>query len=144
MNLNVFRRLADRLRPLGASFRTTTVTVRTRTWSGERVGEGVATVSDFVLPSYVGVEQISAREIASSGGRLRDGSVRIGPITPTYTVGGVPGGTTSAQLRPSAMGYQEVLYLLTGEVAGEFALAELDTSDVLSWWVTANRTRATP
>lgn len=144
MNLDVFRRLADRLRPLGASFRRITVTVRTRTWSGDRVGQGAATVSDLALPFYVEVRQISAREIASSGGRLREGAVRIGPITPTYTVEGVSGGITPAHLRPTVSEYQEVIYLLAGELAGEFALASLDTTDSLSWYVTANRTRNTP
>ncbi|HEX7464105.1 MAG TPA: hypothetical protein VF382_04315 [Actinomycetota bacterium] len=144
MNLGIFRALADRLRPLGAPFCTSTVRVRIRTWSGDRPGLGTATSSDLVLPSYLAVRQISGKEIASSGGRLRAGAVRIGPITPSYTAFGRSGGLTVAELRPTVTADQEVAYILTGEVAGEFALADLDTSDPLSWYATLNRTLNTP
>jgi hypothetical protein len=144
MNLHVFRAIADRLRPLAEPIRTISVRVRTRTWTGDRVGSGVASDSDLVLPGYVNVRQVTAKEVASSGGRLREGAVRIGPITPTYSAFGVDGGITPAQLRPAANARQEIIWVLAGELAGEFALAELDTTKPLSWFATANRMRSTP
>ncbi len=144
MDLQIFRAIADRLRPLAADIRTVTVSVRTRTWSGGRVGNGTASNVDVALPTYLKVEQLSSKEVASSGGRYRDGAVRIGPITPRYTALGTTGGFTVAQLRPTVTSAQEVVYLLAGDIAGEFALAELDTSKPLSWFVIANRQRSTP
>lgn len=144
MNLHVFRAIADRLRPLAEPIRTITVRIRTRTWTGERVGQGVTQDADLVLPGYVNVRQVSAKEVASSGGRLREGAVRIGPITPTYSAFGATGGFTPAQLRPAATERQEVFWVLAGELAGEFALVDLDTTNPLSWFATANRMRSTP
>lgn len=144
MNLHVFRAIADRLRPLAEPFRTVAVTVRVRRWLDGRIGSGPYVDDSLPLPGYVRVRQVSSKEVASSGGRLREGAVRIGPITPAYSALGRTGGVQAAALRPIAEASQEVTYLLAGELAGEFALVEIDTTQPLSWYVVANRTRSTP
>lgn len=144
IDLDEFRELADDLRPLAETIRTVSVVVRTRTWSGGSAGLGTPTDSDLELPGYVKVRQLSAKEVAGSGGRYRDGDVEIGPITPPYTTETGSGGTSAAQLRPAVPKGSEVLYVLTGELSGEFRLVELDTSNVLSYKVRATRLRGTP
>lgn len=135
--------VADRVRPIAAPFRTTAVTIRKRTWTGTQVGEGTSSDVDLVLPPYVKVVELSNKEIASSGGKLLDGAVRVGPITPTYlTSDGQSGGFTIADLTPSADdNSQEVIYLLSGACAGEYRLFSSMNSRPFRYELTLNRTR---
>jgi hypothetical protein len=144
MNLDTFRAIADRLRPLGAFMRKTSVVVRTRTWSGDRPGEGVSVDNDLALPGYVNIREISAKEIASSGGRFRVGDLEIGPITPPYSVATGSGGISGAELRPSPAPNAEVFFVLTGELSGEYKLVKAMTTGALSYRVVARRRRTTP
>lgn len=67
-------------------FRAYEVTVRTRTWSGDYVGDGVATDADLVLAPNYRVRDVSAREIAASAGTLRQGDLSIARITPAHAI----------------------------------------------------------
>jgi hypothetical protein len=60
------------------------VTVLLRTWSGGAPGAGTATTAGVALIPTPRVRQISAREIASSGGTYEAGDYRIDRITPAY------------------------------------------------------------
>lgn len=90
--------------PTGFDLRTTTVTIRTRTWTGgedgAEVGVGSCTDSDVTLTPRPKVKE------------LGDTEVEIGPITPSHSSGGY----TVAQLNPdlSALPGTEVLWVLVG------------------------------
>jgi hypothetical protein len=144
MNLHGARKLADRLRPLITPYRGTSVVLRRRWWSGGEPGIGVAQNTDTELPSYVKVRQLTAREIAASGGRFREGAVEISSITPAYDTGTESGGLGEADLRTGGSKAVEVLFVLSGDVSGEFRLASLDSSNALNTKLVANRLRTTP
>jgi hypothetical protein len=92
----------------------------------------------------VKVRQLTEREIASSGGRFRDGAIEISSITPAYDTGTDSGGLGEADLRPSGSKDVEVMFVLSGDVSGEFRLEKLVTSNALNTRVFANRLRTTP
>ncbi len=81
-------------------FRAEAVVVRT--WSGGNVGEGTATdVVTSISPAYK-ARVASLREVAASGGTLREGDIKVSEITPAVcamygqiaqTLGGVGTGT---------------------------------------------------
>ena len=121
--------------------RTVQLTIRTRVWSGGFIGEGVAVDSDLVLPKNYRVENLTSKEIASSGGRFEDGAVKVGPITPDFGTGGY----TPAMLRPEpTTDDTEVIYMLSGQISGNYALAQLQTHKPFSYFVILNRRRSTP
>ncbi len=122
--------------------RTTSVTIRTRTWTGGRVGaDGGTSDSDVTLTPRPRVKELSQREIAGSGGRYQAGDVRVGPITPAWSSGGY----TAAQLAPviTANGI-EILYVLAGGIAGEYSRVDLETARSHSYFLVLRRLRATP
>lgn len=134
--------LVDSIRPIAAPLRTTMVTIRKRTWSGDQVGDGASTDIDLVLPPYVKVEELSNKEIADSGGKFLDGAVRVGPITPQYFSAGSSGGFTPSDLSPDAESDSvEIIYLLTGAITGEFRVASSYSSRPFRYELTLNRTR---
>jgi hypothetical protein len=66
------------------------VAIFTRTWSGDRVGQGTKT--DVVTGVYVNlavgqvkVRNASQADVVSSGGLLTSQDLIVGPITPPYT-----------------------------------------------------------
>ena len=122
--------------------RTTSVTVRKKTYAGGRVGaEGGAMTEDLILTPRPKVREVSQREIAGSGGRYQVGDVRVGPITPSYSGGGY----TEAQLAPTvATNGIAVVYVLAGGVSGEYARIDLSTDRSHSWFLVLRRTRSTP
>ena len=124
----------------GLDIRTTQLTIRTRTWSGGRAGVGTPTDVDLVLPQRYKVVQLSAKEVASSGGRYQMEDVRVGPITPAQ--GGV--GYTIAQLTPDGDAGVEILYMLSGAVLGEHALVQSQTQRPFRYELILRRRRRTP
>lgn len=72
------------------------VSIRVRTWSGSRPGVDSSTSTDANQYFYVDagthrprVQQVTQRDIIASGGVYQDQDVKVGPITPPYTGGGV-------------------------------------------------------
>lgn len=127
--------------PGALDIRTAQLTIRRRVWSGGEIGAGTATDTDLVLPKQYRVENLTSKEIASSGGRFEDGAIRVGPITPDYGTGGY----TPAMLKPAVTTDDtEIVYVLTGHVAGEYALAQLQTTKPFSTYMVLNRKRTTP
>jgi len=94
-----------------------------------------------VLPKQYKVTNLTSKEIASSGGRFEDGAIRFGPVTPDFGTGGY----TPAMLKPTVTTDDtQIIYLLTGQVAGEYALAQLQTTKPFSYVLFLNRKRTTP
>lgn len=135
------RRLPDRL-----GERPTTVTVRTRTWHGGRVGsKGDVETTDLLLSPSPRVKQLATREIAGSGGRYEAGDVRVGPITRSWTLTSGSGGYTEEQVAPrqGAPGV-EILYVLSGYVSGEYTRITVDTDGNHAFFLVLRRRRTTP
>jgi len=91
----------------------TTVTVRTRTWSGGQVGLGTATDTDVLLK--VGGQNPKCRRVAyketvAGGGKYQEGDYRIGRMTADF-----PGSAaTFAMINPPTVAGTEVYYILVG------------------------------
>ena len=85
--------------------RNMTVTLRRRTWSGARVGDGTPSDSDIVLVPSPRVRFLSPAgqqmtAIMQSGGSIRDRYYKIDKITPRYAnTDGSVGGYTPQELR---------------------------------------------
>lgn len=91
--------------------RVTTVTVRTRTWSGGRRGLGTTTDADVLLTPKPRVRRVTFREAAQSVGRLSQDDVIVDYIQPS----GGGDGVTSAQLAPEPISDGvEIIYVLAG------------------------------
>ena len=72
------------------------VTIRVRTWSGSRPGVDASTSTDADSIFYVDagthrtrVVQVTSRDVIASGGMYQDQDLKVGPLTPAYTGGGV-------------------------------------------------------
>lgn len=83
-----------------------TVTIRTRVWSGGKIGTGEATDSDLVISPAPKVERFPVRLIASSGGIYQEGDLQITKISATYS---------EEDLWLSATAGTEVLWILNEE-----------------------------
>lgn len=65
-----------------------TVSILTRTWQGQRPGQGPHV--DVLTTLYINgqynpsVTQVSTREIAASGGLYRNEDIKVGPFVPPY------------------------------------------------------------
>lgn len=147
------------LGPSGLDLRPTTVSIITRITNAQHIGAGLNTDTVLVLPNWIKVRHITQREIAASGGRYEEGSVKVGPIRPQFNdpfLGS--GGYTQAQLDPKqtfdpAMRTQyafAVIYRLAQEdptgdgIAGDYRLVELKRDRALRYDLVLNRVRATP
>lgn len=138
--------LADRVRQLPASpawdERPTSVTVRSKTYLGGRIGaEGPTDIVDLLLSPTPRVREVNQHDITGSAGRYVAGDVRVGPITPAFTGGGY----TQAQLapQPNAKGVQ-ILYVLSGNISGEYDRVNLESDRSHSWFLVLRRKRSTP
>lgn len=122
------------------------LTIRTRTWAGGMPGaDGGFTDADLVIPANYRIAQVSMREVSSSGGRYREGDLKIGPITPAWTVGSQSGGYTIAQLRPEPTSDGvEILYVITGTEVGDYQLVEGQFDDRFSYFLVIRRRYTTP
>lgn len=126
----------------GLGLRSFAVRVEVRSWSGARIGAGVLTTpSTLTLEPRPRVRDVSAREVASSGGTLRTSDRRITGITPAHAGGGY----TPEQLRPAITGQQERVYVLTGEDGeSEWELVEASFDRPFGHELVLRRRRATP
>ena len=117
------------------------LTIRTRTWSGGRTGDGTATDSDLELPQHYKIKELSVREIASSGGRFEIGDLRVVVTTrDDYT----DTGYATAQLAPEVSKGTEVIYLLSGQIEGEYSRIALTSDRPYRRELVLRSTRRTP
>jgi hypothetical protein len=129
------------LGPAGLNLTPNQLTINVFQWvppAGEppRVGNGTkTTLSTLTLAQCFPMRTMSAREVASSGGRFIEGTIVVEDISPPGSdpATGSPIGYGVAQLRPqTALDSQngiEVVYTVTGQLAGDYALADADFSD---------------
>lgn len=94
--LDKIRGIPGRIKLRDEGLRLYTVSIRVRTWSGSRPGVDASTSTDANTYFYVDagthrphVEQVSQRDIIASDGQYQDQDLKVGPITPPYTGGGV-------------------------------------------------------
>lgn len=127
--------------PSGFDVRTSKLTIRKRTWAGGRRGLGPAADSDIELAQIYKMRELSSKEVAGSGGLFEMGDIKVGPITPTDVSGG---GYTEAQLAPDGSTGTEVIYVVTGDLAGEYTRIKLNKTKPFSWYLTLRRRRTTP
>jgi hypothetical protein len=117
-----------------------TLSIITRTWPG-KPGEGTPTDSVLTLTPNPELREVSAREVASSGGRYKDGDIVAENITPAH----VGGGYTPEQLKPTvAAPTGQIIYRITGPLAGDYRLANLNVEDPFEYVLTLTRTNTTP
>jgi len=126
--------------PMGFDIRTSHLTIRTRVWSGGRAGLGSPHDEDIVLAPHYKVSQLSAREVASSGGRFELEDVRVGPITPKEG----DTGYSLSELAPDGSDGVEILYILTGPHDGEYGLVQAIKSRPFRYELVLRRRRRTP
>lgn len=115
-----------------------TVFVRTRRWSGNRVGQGTfvdnAGGPDVQLtngvaplgPQPVRVRTLSNRDIIASGGIYRDRDMRVGPLTPSFAASILPaGGFNDSTVDPPQVGSipTQIMWIVFGP--GMFASGSL-------------------
>ncbi len=139
-------KIANRLRGLAPSpaidIYTTRVIVRTRTWTGGRIGaDGGKVDEDLEILPRPRVREISQREIAGPGGRYQAGDVRVGPITPKHAGGGY----TQEQLAPAVtQNGVEVIYVLEGGISGEYMRVDLESDRAFRYMLILRRKRSSP
>ncbi len=126
----------DLLSPSNLDQRTSALTIRQRTWDGGRAGAGTPTDDDTALPQRYRIDTLSAKEVHGSGGRYRHGDVKV-VVTPSHTGGGY----TLAQLRPTVATGVEVVYVITGALAGDYELVELKASRPYRYELILRRTK---
>jgi hypothetical protein len=119
------------------------VAIRVTTWGGPYMGRGSETPVNTILSPKPPVVQISAHEVAASGGLYEMEDVKVGPITPDYVSGG-GGGYTPAQLAPEGDELVEVEYILTGDIDGTYSRIRLDTTDPTAYYLYLRNTARTP
>lgn len=128
--------------PTFADIRVNQLTVRTRTWSGTRLGLGTSTDSDLVLPPHYPIRYLTAQEVFSSAGSYEVGDILVDHVTPSDGNGT---GYTPEQLRPTITENNvEVIYLLTGTHAGEYRCMDLRTYRAFTTQLVLRRRGTTP
>lgn len=128
----------------GLGFRTSDVSVVTRLWpSGRRGDPDDSSYGDTVLPLVnprPKVRQVSSREIAGSGGTYQDGDLRVDKLTPKFAAGGY----TLDEIAPVADDEGvEILYVVTGPLAGEYRRINSNADRALGYSLTLRRMRTT-
>ena len=119
------------------------LTIRTRTWSGPRVGMGTSSDSDLVLPAYYPISLLESQRISSSAGLYEQGDILVDHITPSNGAGV---GYTEEQLAPTVSSDNvEVLYLISGDSLGnghpgEYRCVECRTYEAFSSQLVLRRT----
>lgn len=123
------------------------VVLYTREWpAGSIPGTHGVTPRESAVALTVGeggrprVEQLSAREIAASGGLYEDRDIRIGPFTPPY----VGGGADPEWFAPPVSGDRREYYILisnadTGELNQKYQVLRVDRSRPLRWMMVARK-----
>jgi hypothetical protein len=125
-------------------YRTVAVTIRTVTWSGYAMGDGTGTPSNTVISPKPKVRQLTAREVAASGGLFTLEDLKVGPITPDYVCNGDSGGYSPAQLDPEGGPLTEILYILTGDVDGTYRLIRSDFTHPTGYFLILRNSARTP
>lgn len=124
------------------------VDVVVRTWTSGKVGApatqtpGVDYSEQRVhLTPNPKVRRVTQREVASSGGRYEDADLVVGPMTPAFA----GGGNTTDQLDPLVRQRGvELLFVVTGPNAGEYALVDFRRDRPMRYECVVRRTRVTP
>lgn len=123
--------------PTGFDIRINQLTIRTRTWSGSILRQGVATDSDLIIPAIYPIRLITEQELNSAGGQYEVGDILVDHITPTDGAGV---GYTPTQLRPVVTSDNvEVIYVITGPHSGEYDLIDLRTYRPFTWQIVLRR-----
>lgn len=125
----------------------TSVRIRTRTWSGVRVGDGTSSDVFVALETGgqpAGVKNLSSREVYTSAGRYTDADFRVGPLTPAFTGGGY----TAEQLEPSTGARnveRHVVLIGPGEPSGgsEWVIVGNELTNPIGYYLTIRRTERT-
>lgn len=86
------RRVVDGI----AGLRIKAVVVRTRTWSGMRLGEGVYTDAILTLDPVPKVRPPEPREVSSAAGTYEEGDLKVSAVSLTYTRAQLGDGTVPA------------------------------------------------
>lgn len=139
-------RIVDSCRKLSgpdfADIRVNQLTVRTRTWSGDFVGNGTFTDSDLVLPARYPIRYLTVQEVFSAAGAYEVGDVIVDHITP---FDGVSTGYTKEQLRPQFdVNNIEVIHFLTGSHAGDYRCIDVRTYRAFTTQLVLRRQSTTP
>lgn len=128
--------------PTGFDVRVNQLTIRTRTWSGTYVGQGTSTDADLVLPAHFPIRYLTEQEINSASGQYEMGDILVDHITPSD---GASVGYTPAQLHPTVTANNvELMYLITGTHAGEYAFLELRSFRAFTHQLVLRRSTRTP
>lgn len=144
------KQLADNLRALAgpASFDVIAdqLTIRSRFWPSGLRGPltDAHTDTDLVIPQIYKIQQVSTKEIASSGGKYEQGDIKIGPITPAYTTSTGTGGFSAAQLNPNGADGTEIIYVIAGTHGGDYQLLEEQSWKRFSYFLVLRRRYETP
>ncbi len=118
------------------------LTVRTRTWDGPRVGEGDFVDSDLELPAIYPVRHLTSQEVNSSAGQYEIGDIKVDHVTPR---GNTAIGYTMQDLAPVVTTNNvEIIYVITGEHPGEYALVDIRTYRPFTSQLILRRRATTP
>ncbi len=140
--------VADSLRalrgPSGFDIQTVQLKIVKRAWAGGKRGLGALTetVLTELLQQYR-IRSVTTHEVASSGGRFEMEDQKVGPITPSFD-GGSGGGYSPDDLKPQGLTGSEIVYVLTGTVAGDYQLIALNSEKAFSYYLVLRRMRTTP
>ena len=128
--------------PAFADIQMNQLTIRTRTWSGNFIGDGTSSDSDLVLPKHYPIRYITAQEIDSAAGQYEMGDLLVDHITPSD---GASVGYTPEQLKPVVTTDNvEVIYVITGTHPGEYSLVDLRTYRPFTYQMVLRRKTTTP
>lgn len=123
---------------------TNQLTIRQRVWAGGRPGmvvEGFNDI-DLVLPARYPVRHLTQQELNASAGRYEVGDILVDGISPSDGAGS---GYTPEQLAPTITTDDvELIYVITGDHAGEYSLVEARTFRAFTYQLVLRRRSSTP
>lgn len=123
--LDRIRGIPGRIKLRDGGLRTYSVTIRVRTWNGSRPGIDASTSTHADTTFWVDagkhkprVQQVSQRDIMTSGGLYQDQDLRVGPITPPYAGGAANHSDTTVFDPVPGAAPTEVFFLVQGPGMG--------------------------
>lgn len=120
------------------------LTIKVRTHIGTPGVDGYVD-EDLVISPKPRIREVSTREISGSGGRYTAGDLRIDKITPQYTDASGTHGYTPEQIDPTiATRGVDVVYVITGTLAGDYALVDAKVDRNFGYTIVVTRKRSTP
>lgn len=144
LRLTVLEDVLQVTRPYLATlgFRTNTVSMVVRQWTGEPGATGSTFTDSTPLDLYPipRVRALSQDDVESSGGLYQMGDLRVDRLSPKHASGGYD----PEDLRPAVDENAQIIYLVTGPNAGEFDLVDLETTHNFEYVLTLRRRRTTP